>query len=118
MFSENWVTYSYFNTRAFRPEISSLELFDESHESESIDVLGALFGGSNVTVPVSSLAPPPIKVVVQSYFFPQTVKLMAVTLTAKGITGKQVLVGTSSDQVRKSRSFPGSFLPCFRFHSF
>jgi hypothetical protein len=74
-------------------------MFDESHDSDGIDVLGALFGGSNVTTPVSSLAPPPIKVVGQSYFFPQTVKTMAVTVTAKGITGKQVLIGTTSDQV-------------------
>lgn len=35
----------------------------------------------------------------QSYYFTHSVKTMAVTSTAKGITSKQILVGTIGDQV-------------------
>jgi hypothetical protein len=35
----------------------------------------------------------------QSYFFTHSVKTMTVTSTAKGITSKQLLIGTVGDQV-------------------
>lgn len=58
-----------------------------------------LLGKHNLTSPVSAFSQPEIAVKSQSYFFAHSVKTMAVTSTAKGITSKQLLIGTIGDQV-------------------
>lgn len=96
--SENWVVYHYFNLRAHRFEMSVIEIYDQSR-ADNKDVLKLVLGKHNLTSPVSSYSRPEVVIKSQSYFFTHSVKAMAVTSTAKGITSKQILVGTISDQV-------------------
>lgn len=64
-----------------------------------VGALKLMLGRHNGSAPVSSFSIPSIDVKSQSYFFTYTVKTMTVTSTARGITGKQLLVGTVNDQV-------------------
>ncbi|XP_042445968.1 ER membrane protein complex subunit 1-like [Zingiber officinale] len=96
--SENWVVYHYFNLRAHRYEMSVIEIYDQSR-SDNRDVWKLVLGKHNLTAPISSYTRPDVIVKSQSYFFTHSVKSMAVTSTAKGITSKQLLIGTVSDQV-------------------
>ncbi|KAG1330419.1 ER membrane protein complex subunit 1 [Cocos nucifera] len=96
--SENWVVYHYFNLRAHRYEMSVIEIYDQS-QADNKDVWKLVLGKHNLTSPVSSYSRPEVMVKSQSYFFTHSVKAMAVTATAKGITSKQLLIGTIGDQV-------------------
>lgn len=66
---------------------------------ENKDVLKIVFGKHNLTSPITAFSRPEVSIKSQSYFFAHSVKTIAVTLTAKGITSKQVLLGTIGDQV-------------------
>ncbi|KAG2691845.1 hypothetical protein I3760_08G025100 [Carya illinoinensis] len=96
--SENWVVYHYFNLRAHRYEMSVIEIYDLSR-AENKDVWKLLVGKHNLTSPISLYSRPEVMTKSQSYFFTQSVKALAVTSTAKGITSKQLLIGTIGDQV-------------------
>ncbi|XP_020574945.1 ER membrane protein complex subunit 1 [Phalaenopsis equestris] len=96
--SENWVVYHYFNLRAHRYEMSVIEIYDQSR-ADNKDVLKLVLGNHNLTSPFSLYSRPEVMVKSQSYFFTHSVKVMAVTTTAKGITSKQLLIGTITDQV-------------------
>ncbi|XP_010925904.1 uncharacterized protein [Elaeis guineensis] len=96
--SENWVVYHYFNLRAHRYEMSVIEIYDQSR-ADNKDVRKLVLGKHNLTSPVSSYSRPEVMVKSQSYFFTHSVKAMAVTATAKGITSLQLLIGTIGDQV-------------------
>ncbi|XP_074276504.1 uncharacterized protein LOC141600222 [Silene latifolia] len=98
VFSENWVVYHYFNLRAHRYEMSVIEIYDESR-ADNKDVLKLIVGKHNLTSPVSSYSRPEIMIKSQSYFFAHSVKTISATFTAKGITAKQLLIGTIGDQV-------------------
>ncbi|XP_047329563.1 ER membrane protein complex subunit 1 [Impatiens glandulifera] len=98
VFSENWVVYHYFNLRAHRYEMSVIEIYDQSR-ADNKDVLKLIVGKHNLTSPVSSYSRPEILTKSQSYFFAHTVKVVAVTSTAKGITSRHLLIGTVGDQV-------------------
>lgn len=74
------------------------------------DVLKIVLGKHNLTSPVSSYTRPEVETKSQSYFFTHSVKTIAVTSTAKGITSKQLLIGTIGDQVIFCNSFECSFL--------
>jgi hypothetical protein len=103
VFAENWVVYHYWNVHAHRNEVSVLEVFDDDAARRTPPLLRAVALtalGLNRKPPLSSLAPPAVRVMGQSYFFSMGVKTMAVTSTQRGITSKQVLLGTSTDQVR------------------
>ena len=63
------------------------------------DVLKLILGKHNLSAPMTSYSRPEVVVKSQSYFFTHSVKAMAVTQTAKGITSKQLLIGTIGDQV-------------------
>lgn len=63
------------------------------------DVLKLVVGKHNLTSPVSSYSRPEVIAKSQSYFFTHSVKAITVTSTAKGITSKQLLIGTIGDQV-------------------
>ncbi|KAK6912729.1 Pyrrolo-quinoline quinone repeat [Dillenia turbinata] len=97
VFSENWVVYHYFNLRAHRYEMSVIEIYDQSR-ADNKDVLKLVLGKHNLTSPISSYSRPEVVTKSQSYFFSHSVKAMAVTLTAKGITSKHLLIGTIGDQ--------------------
>ncbi|KAJ4949952.1 hypothetical protein NE237_026784 [Protea cynaroides] len=96
--SENWVVYHYFNLRAHKYEMSVIEIYDQSR-ADNKDVWKLLLGKHNLTTPVSSYSRPEVVMKSQSYFFTHSVKTMSVTSTAKGITSKQLLIGTIGDQV-------------------
>lgn len=96
--SENWVVYHYFNLRQHRYEMSVLEIYDQSRLPNK-GVLQLMLGQHNCSVPISSYAPVNLEVKAQNYFFTYTVKAMTVTTTAKGITARQLLLGTVNDQV-------------------
>ncbi|OVA20302.1 protein of unknown function DUF1620 [Macleaya cordata] len=98
VFSENWVVYHYFNLKAHRYEMSVIEIYDQSR-ADNKDVWKLILGKHNLTSPISSYSRPEVMVKSQSYFFTHSVKAMAVSLTAKGITSKQLLIGTIGDQV-------------------
>ena len=66
---------------------------------ENKDVLKLVLGTHNLTSPITAYSRPEVSTKSQSYFFAHSLKTMAVTLTAKGITSKQVLLGTIGDQV-------------------
>ncbi|KAH7658285.1 Quinoprotein alcohol dehydrogenase-like protein [Dioscorea alata] len=96
--SENWVVYHYFNLRAHRYEMSVIEIYDQSRAVNK-DVWKLILGKHNLTSPITSYSRPEVVVKTQTYFFTHSVKAVAVTATAKGITSKQVLIGTIGDQV-------------------
>ncbi|KDP34198.1 hypothetical protein JCGZ_07769 [Jatropha curcas] len=98
VFSENWVVYHYFNLKAHRYEMSVIEIYDQSR-ADNKDVLKLVLGKHNLTAPVSSYSRPEVTTKSQSYYFTHSVKAIAVTFTAKGITSKQLLIGTIGDQV-------------------
>ncbi|KAL0309632.1 UNVERIFIED_CONTAM: ER membrane protein complex subunit [Sesamum radiatum] len=98
VFSENWIVYHYFNLRAHRYEMSVIEIYDQAR-ADNKDVLKLVFGTHNLTSPITAYSRPEVFTKSQSYFFAHSVKTMAVTSTAKGITSKQVLLGTIGDQV-------------------
>uniref|UniRef100_A0A0D6QZZ8 ER membrane protein complex subunit 1 n=1 Tax=Araucaria cunninghamii TaxID=56994 RepID=A0A0D6QZZ8_ARACU len=98
VFSENWVIYHYFNLKAHRYEISVIEIYDQSRANTK-NVIELMLGQHNLSTPISSYSYVDVEVKTQSYFFSQSVKTIAVTSTAKGITSKQVLIGTIGDQV-------------------
>ncbi|KAF5456499.1 hypothetical protein F2P56_025975 [Juglans regia] len=96
--SENWVVYHYFNLRAHRYEMSVMEIYDQSWVDNK-DVWKLVVGKHNLTSPISLYSRPAVVTKSQSYFFTHSVKAIAVTSTAKGITSKQLLIGTIGDQV-------------------
>eukprot|EP01018_Ginkgo_biloba_P002301 Gb_00506 [translate_table: standard] len=98
VFSENWVVYHYFNLRAHRYEMSVIEIYDHSR-ADTKNIFELMLGRHNLTAPISSYSHVDVEVKSQSYFFSQSVKTIAVTSTAKGITSKQLLIGTICDQV-------------------
>lgn len=58
-----------------------------------------MLGKHNLTLPVSAYYRPEVVPKSQTYFFTHSIKTLAVTSTAKGITSKQILIGTIGDQV-------------------
>ncbi|KAL3825828.1 hypothetical protein ACJIZ3_021857 [Penstemon smallii] len=98
VFSENWVVYHYFNLRAHRYEMSVIEIYDQAR-ADNKDVLKLVLGTHNLTSPITAYSRPEVSTKSQSYFFSHSVKTIAVTSTAKGITSKQLLIGTIGDQV-------------------
>ena len=73
----------------------------EYNAQDHKDVWKLILGKHNLTSPVSSYSRPEIITKSQTYFFTHSVKAIAVTSTAKGITSKQLLISTIGDQVRK-----------------
>lgn len=78
--------------------MSVIEIYDQSR-ADNKDVWKLVLGKHNLTSPISSYSRPEVVTKSQTYFFTHSVKTIAVTSTAKGITSKQLLIGTISDQV-------------------
>lgn len=75
-----------------------------------------MLGHHNLTSPISSYSHVDVEVKSQSYFFSPSVKTIATTSTAKGITSKQLLIGTIGDQVSKGLVWTMGLLPKFFDH--
>lgn len=71
----------------------------EYDSQDNKDVWKFVLGKHNLTSPISSYSRPEVITKSQSYFFTHSVKAIEVTSTAKGITSKQLLIGTIGDQV-------------------
>ena len=100
---ENWVVYHYFNARAGRHSMSVLELFDDSEHRKGVAagelMMAALTGARDTGESVSSFAPPPLRVMGQSYYVRPSATLLKATYSRLGVTAHQVLMGTGTDQV-------------------
>ena len=99
---ENWVVYHYFNTKAGRHAMSVLEMFDDAEHRKGAavgDLMYASLVGRNETETTSSMAPPPLRIMGQSYYIRPAATMMTATHSAKGVTAHQVLMGTDTDQV-------------------
>jgi len=81
--SENWLVYSYYNDKVRRTEITTIELYEGKIQANS-------------TVWSSLEAPPMPLIEKQSYIIPTIVETMKETITERGITNKDILIGTSS----------------------
>ena len=100
---ENWVVYHYFNARAGRHSMSVLELFDDSEHRKGVAagelMMAALTGAADAGESVSSFAPPPLRVIGQSYYVRPSATMLKATYSRLGVTAHQVLMGTGTDQV-------------------
>eukprot|EP00897_Mesotaenium_endlicherianum_P002317 jgi/Mesen1/2112/ME000151S01365 len=103
VFADNWVVYHYLNLRNQRYEMSVMELYDNTpRKANPADVMKYVLqlGPANLTAPASAWAGPPrLKVLAQSYFFPHTLTALTATRSMRGITAKELLIGTVSDQL-------------------
>uniref|UniRef100_A0A182QPM6 ER membrane protein complex subunit 1 n=1 Tax=Anopheles farauti TaxID=69004 RepID=A0A182QPM6_9DIPT len=84
--SENWLVYSYYNDKARRTEMTSIELYEGKTQTNS-------------TVWSSLDAPPLPMVERQSYILPMAVASLKETITEKGITSKHILIGLTTGAV-------------------
>lgn len=89
---------------------TSMELFDATPGRE-FSVLDYLFN-PNATKPVSSFTPTPLEVLSQSYFSRLAPTAATATRTEQGITSKQLLISTNTDQVRVRLGCWGVRLRC------
>ena len=100
--AENWVVYHYYDTRANRYAVSVLELYDDSEHRKNlgvVELMKASVLGKTMNETVSSLAPPPLRILGQSYYLRPAAVAATVTRSSLGLTAKQVLFGTATDQV-------------------
>lgn len=99
---ENWVAYHYFNTRAQRYAMSVLEMFDDGEDRRGLAVGSLVYKsmfGATQNETASSLSPPALRVIGQSYYIRPEAKFLAVTRSKRGITEPAVLIATANDQV-------------------
>ncbi|XP_013409710.1 ER membrane protein complex subunit 1-like isoform X1 [Lingula anatina] len=90
--TENWVVYNYWNEKNRRNEITVVELYEGTSQT-------------NATV-FSSLHPPPPPIVGrQSYILPHGISAMADTITEMGITAKSVLLAFTTGNVAEVSKF-------------
>ena len=82
--------------------MSVLEMFDDAEHRKGAavgELMWSSLVGDNETETVSSLAPPPLRIMGQSYYVRPAATMMATTYSAQWVTGHQVLMGTATDQV-------------------
>ncbi|GIL85172.1 hypothetical protein Vretifemale_13572 [Volvox reticuliferus] len=95
--TENAVLYYFRDIDTGRFVATSMELYDAT-PGRQFNVLDYLFN-PNSTQPVSSLKPTPLEVQTQSFFSRLVPTAATVTQTEQGITAKQLLIVTNTDQV-------------------
>lgn len=83
--SENWLVYSYYNTKNRRTEVSSLEMFEGSVQSDS---------SSFSSLTRSSIKPKLIEH--KSFIFPGGINAMVDTVTLRGMTNRHIIVALPS----------------------
>eukprot|EP00201_Polytomella_parva_P009509 CAMPEP_0175051584 /NCGR_PEP_ID=MMETSP0052_2-20121109/7888_1 /TAXON_ID=51329 ORGANISM="Polytomella parva, Strain SAG 63-3" /NCGR_SAMPLE_ID=MMETSP0052_2 /ASSEMBLY_ACC=CAM_ASM_000194 /LENGTH=1079 /DNA_ID=CAMNT_0016315899 /DNA_START=94 /DNA_END=3333 /DNA_ORIENTATION=+ len=96
LISENLLVYTFWDLSAARSTVMSQELYDATPKGFS--VLDYLFN-PNSTQPTSSFLPAPIDTVSQVFFMPLQPEQLFPTATRQGLTMKQVLVRTNTNQV-------------------
>ena len=104
--ADNWFVYAYWSEAAQRTEVSVLELFEEGRSSGSLGaaITGALASRTTALTDglgdsASSLAPPTLRVLGQTYSLSSQLSSMGVTVTRRGLTSRHVLLGTRSGRV-------------------
>lgn len=93
--SENWVVYSYWNTKAHRTELSALALYEGMIDTYGLNP----FKVPEQQETFSSFTAPAPVVMQRSFIFPRAITSLAFTVTARGITSKNLLIGLESGQV-------------------
>jgi hypothetical protein len=104
--ADNWFVYAYWSEAAQRTEVSVLELFEDgvarSSGSLSAAIAGALAprtaGGSHGDTS-SSLVPPTLRVLGQTYSLGVQLAALGVTVTRRGLASRHLLLGTRSGRV-------------------
>jgi len=85
--SENWIIYSYWNSKAHRHEVSTLDMFHKELDTSSDQF--SSFSESSVNIDVLQ----------QTFVLPIGVNALGVTATSKGISSKQILFGLETEQI-------------------
>ncbi|CAA2962126.1 Hypothetical predicted protein [Olea europaea subsp. europaea] len=83
--SENWLVYSYYNTKSRRTEVSSLEMFEGTTQSNS---------SAFSSLTRSSIKPKLIEH--KSFIFPAGIDAMIDTVTLRGMTNRHIIVALPS----------------------
>ncbi|CAH0482403.1 unnamed protein product [Peronospora belbahrii] len=100
--SENWLVYSYWNSKEKRTEMVSLSLFDGAVGMHSLN----LWKRSSWASTRSSFDPKAPFVLQKSFIYPTKITSLGVTVTAHGITPQAILVGMETGQIFKlARNF-------------
>jgi hypothetical protein len=104
--ADNWFVYAYWSEAAQRTEVSVLELFEDgvarSSGSFSAAVAGALASrtaGSSPGDTSSSLVPPTLRVLGQTYSLGVQLSALGVTVTRRGLASRHLLLGTRAGRV-------------------
>jgi len=116
--SDNWVVQTYWSDRHLRTEMSVLELWEDDTNAEDIQTLVLRGVGLGAKKPINkftkrkhfsngvdegqtftSFQNLAAQKEEQSFVMPVSVKTLAVSSTEMGITSKDLLVGTSTDQL-------------------
>ncbi|KAH7463857.1 ER membrane protein complex subunit 1 [Phytophthora ramorum] len=100
--SENWLVYSYWNTKEKRTELVSLSLFDGAVGMHSLNP----WKRPSWTSTRSSFDSKAPFVLQKSFIYPTKITSLGVTVTAHGITPQSILVGMETGQIFKlARNF-------------
>lgn len=83
--SENWLVYSYYNTKSRRTEVSSMEMFEGTMQSNS---------SAFSSLTRSSIKPKLIEH--KSFIFPAGIDAMIDTVTLRGMTNRHIIVALPS----------------------
>ena len=83
--SENWVVMSVWNEKNRRTELTVIELYESGKDADRNATHFSSFANSSAPL-----------VLRQSYIYPSFIKSLATTYSEKGLTNKQVIVGTST----------------------
>ena len=94
---ENHVVLSYWNTKSMRPEISSIMLVEGMVSKYDLGPLSPNpFANEHAFSSFSSLPPIAIQ---KTFISPKSIKTLSRTITAKGLSNKNILIGTMSGQI-------------------
>jgi hypothetical protein len=105
--ADNWFVYAYWSEAAQRTEVSVLELFEDNTGRGSSSLSAALTsalasstgGGASVKDKASSLAPPTLRVLGQTYSLGAQIAALGVTVTRRGLTSRHVLLATRTGRI-------------------
>lgn len=99
--AENMFVYSYWSVLNHRTEVSVLELFDDSLRPIGLaaSVLRSLAAGRAAIDRPSSLSPPVLRVIGQSYGLTASLAALSTTVTRHGLATRHVLVTTQSGRI-------------------
>eukprot|EP00879_Flechtneria_rotunda_P012472 GHRR01013024.1.p1 GENE.GHRR01013024.1~~GHRR01013024.1.p1 ORF type:complete len:683 (+),score=278.61 GHRR01013024.1:59-2050(+) len=95
--SEHWVVYTFKDVISLRQQATVIELYDATPRDLSIEAI--LLGRTRHSSTLSSYTSMQLEVLTQSFYLQHTIKGLYVSQTKQGITTKQLLVHTLSDQL-------------------